>query len=424
MRKTALCVVALGCAFGVAAAQAAIVRGGGASRNDGGGGEVRVFLTATLASYSQELTASQQLWLINPDFLPVPVNLGNPDEPCAVTETMFCTYSVGAGESRLLHVTAAFNHLQLALFPLTPFQRQPDLTITWTVFGSGGVTLGEFVFANQDAGAEDWEFDLNLNGIAHGEHTLQVEFAFSFPEDKFDIYENLGLPSGDIRNSGLLPEELPYLIRNGTKLYIDEHSVPVEVDEVAPQVSVTGVTDGATYTLGSVPTAGCETTDADSGVHTPATLEITGGTSGGVGNFSATCSGALDNAGNEGPSVSVHYSVEHAFQGFFSPVDNVPVRNRLKAGQAVPLKFSLGGNFGLDILASGSPASAAMTCSGGLSDAIEETATPGSSTLSYDSVTGYYQYVWKTPKSYAGTCRALLLKLKDGTTHTAYFEFK
>ena len=32
-----------------------------------------------------------------------------------------------------------------------------------------------------------------------------------------------------------------------------------------------------------------------------------------------------------------------SFTGFFTPVDNLPVVNQVKAGQAVPLKFSLDG---------------------------------------------------------------------------------
>ena len=52
-----------------------------------------------------------------------------------------------------------------------------------------------------------------------------------------------------------------------------------------PGVDVTGVSDGATYTLGDVPTATCSTTDALSGVARTASLQVAGGTSNGVGTF-------------------------------------------------------------------------------------------------------------------------------------------
>ena len=49
------------------------------------------------------------------------------------------------------------------------------------------------------------------------------------------------------------------------------------IDKTKPVVAVTGVSDGATYTLGSVPTASCSTTDDRSGVHTQAALGTSGG---------------------------------------------------------------------------------------------------------------------------------------------------
>src|SRR6202040_2922909 len=73
---------------------------------------------------------------------------------------------------------------------------------------------------------------------------------------------------------------------------------PFNIDKTPPVVTVTGVTNGAIYTFGSVlPTAGCNTTDALSGVATNATVSVTGGTNG-AGTFTATCAGATDIAGN------------------------------------------------------------------------------------------------------------------------------
>ncbi|TKK90763.1 hypothetical protein FDA94_03075 [Herbidospora galbida] len=72
-------------------------------------------------------------------------------------------------------------------------------------------------------------------------------------------------------------------------------------DSAGPQVSVTGVADGATYRLRGAPTAGCVTVDRGSGVATQATLTLTGGTAAGVGVYTATCAGAEDNEGNVVP---------------------------------------------------------------------------------------------------------------------------
>ena len=83
----------------------------------------------------------------------------------------------------------------------------------------------------------------------------------------------------------------------------------VNIDVTPPTVTVTGVQQGAIYILGSVPNAGCNTTDALSGVATQATVAITGGNGQGEGQFTATCSGGTDNAGNLAAPVSVTYDV-------------------------------------------------------------------------------------------------------------------
>ena len=112
------------------------------------------------------------------------------------------------------------------------------------------------------------------------------------------------------------------------------------------------------------------------------------------------------------------------FSGFLQPVDNLPALNQVKAGQAIPVKFRLGGNQGLNILASGSPSSAQIACdASAVLDAIEQTVTAGGSSLTYDATTDTYTYVWKTDKSWANTCRQLRVTLTDGTMHEAHFKF-
>ena len=95
------------------------------------------------------------------------------------------------------------------------------------------------------------------------------------------------------------------------------------------------------------------------------------------------------------------------------------------AGSPVKAQVTpLAGDQGLSILAVGSPTSAKVACdgSGGI-DGIEETVNAGESSLSYDPVAEQYNYVWKTQKAWAGTCRQLMVELMDGTTHTATFQF-
>jgi hypothetical protein len=105
-------------------------------------------------------------------------------------------------------------------------------------------------------------------------------------------------------------------------------------------------------------------------------------------------------------------------------VANPPTINRAHAGQAIPMKFSLGGNFGLDILAPGSPTATQVNCSTGvLVNTATMTDTAGNSGLQFDPSSGTDTYVWKTSKSWAGTCQQFSLTLNDGTSHTAIFQF-
>src|SRR6185436_12594078 len=43
------------------------------------------------------------------------------------------------------------------------------------------------------------------------------------------------------------------------------------------------------------------------------------------------------------------------FAGFLSPVDNQPTRNIVKAGAAIPVKFSMNGYWGMALIATGYP---------------------------------------------------------------------
>lgn len=119
------------------------------------------------------------------------------------------------------------------------------------------------------------------------------------------------------------------------------------------------------------------------------------------------------------------FKYQYGWDGFFRPIENPEVVNIVKAGQSIPVKFSLGGDFGLDIFFADYPASKQIACS--INDgtsALDETVTAGGSTLQYDPTTQTYTYVWKTDKAWAGSCRQLDVKLADGTVHSATFQFK
>ena len=112
------------------------------------------------------------------------------------------------------------------------------------------------------------------------------------------------------------------------------------------------------------------------------------------------------------------------WDGFFHPVDN-DVLNVAKAGRAIPVKFSLNGDQGLEIFEVDYPKSIPIKCNGEEPvGEIEDTVTAGGSSLSYDDIEDEYTYVWKTEKGWANSCRQLVVRLNDGTSYEANFKFK
>ena len=118
---------------------------------------------------------------------------------------------------------------------------------------------------------------------------------------------------------------------------------------------------------------------------------------------------------------------EFAFQGFFAPVDNpgpnTSVVNTTSAGRGIPVKFSLGGNHGLDIFLEGYPKFVTSACDNSDTQAPVEATTASPGGLSYDPAANQYTYVWKTAKAWAGRCGLFQLGLQDGSNHQALFRF-
>jgi hypothetical protein len=145
-----------------------------------------------------------------------------------------------------------------------------------------------------------------------------------------------------------------------------------------------------------------------------------------------TCTITAHQAGNEAyqpaddvaQSFTINPAARFSFTGFHRPVHNLPVRNRVKAGRAVALRFSIGGNHGRDIIQSGSPTWRSVACDQVPSERkLEGTKATARTGLYYIRGTGRYEYVWRTDPDWAGTCGVFTLTLVDGTTHEALFRF-
>jgi hypothetical protein len=121
-------------------------------------------------------------------------------------------------------------------------------------------------------------------------------------------------------------------------------------------------------------------------------------------------------------AATADYTVEYPFTEFKAPVANPPGVNLVKAGQAVPIKFSLDGDRGLRILTP-PPTSRPIDCISGSADTALEAYPAGNSGLQYDAASDTYTWVWKTDPTWKG-CRTLTVALDDGTTREALFAFK
>ena len=88
-------------------------------------------------------------------------------------------------------------------------------------------------------------------------------------------------------------------------------------------------------------------------------------------------------------------------------------------GRAIPITFSLGADLGLNVLADGFPAS--RPCGGG---ALEPIGSPGDSALQYDAGAQQYVIVWKTSRDWAGSCRELVVRLRDGSEQSVEVTFR
>lgn len=195
-------------------------------------------------------------------------------------------------------------------------------------------------------------------------------------------------------------------------------------DTVAPVITLNGA-NPLQVGFGTVFTdPGATASDGCAGDLTNS-IVVTGSVDTNTVGFYALTYSVSDPSGHTDTKVRTVEVLPYNFTGFFAPIDNLPAVNEMKAGQAAPVKFSLGGNQGLNIFAAGSPSSVQINCNtNDPISVVEETETAGQSSLSYDAGSDRYKYTWKTESSWKNTCRLLTVTLRDGSVHTAKFKFK
>jgi hypothetical protein len=186
-----------------------------------------------------------------------------------------------------------------------------------------------------------------------------------------------------------------------------------------PQIFLGTPADGASYLVGSSQTVsfGCL-----SGIYLVVVTRCEGTAPYGstldtsvVGPHSFTVNAANDRGLTA--SATATYRVVYDFAGFDSPVDATGAIADAKAGEPVPLKFSLGGDRGLGVVTSVTWQTASCA------DWTPGSPQAAAGQLSYSAPSGRYTDAVSTSKSWKGSCRILVLELGDGTQHPVRVAF-
>src|SRR5436190_13412828 len=178
------------------------------------------------------------------------------------------------------------------------------------------------------------------------------------------------------------------------------------VDTTPPAITFSSPGNGATYTVGQQVWTSFSCDDGSGSGLNGCKGDVPSGTqldtsSLGPHTFTVTEYDRAVNVSHETHTFSVVYD----FSGFSSPAASYPTATSMKAGQAVPLKFSLSGYQGTDALAAGSPSWLRCGAAG---------PTSADGTLSYNASSDRYTFLAATSKEWAGSCRDFVLTLRDG----------
>jgi hypothetical protein len=102
-----------------------------------------------------------------------------------------------------------------------------------------------------------------------------------------------------------------------------------------------------------------------------------------------------------------------------------PELNKQNAGSVIPVKFTVGGDYGLAILGEDIAYSQKINCN--TKQPIgEETpiSTVKDKGLKFNYENEIYKFKWETLKQWDGTCRQLTMRFSNGQTVISYFKFK
>jgi predicted extracellular nuclease len=117
--------------------------------------------------------------------------------------------------------------------------------------------------------------------------------------------------------------------------------------------------------------------------------------------------------------------LRYDFAGFSRLVTDASTLNHANAGSSVPVHFRVPAARSADIFMPGFPQSQQTACGARVPlGAPEPVDSPGRSSMRRDAASNEFNFVWKTNKTWGGTCRRFRVMFKDGSTHDAHFAFK
>lgn len=236
------------------------------------------------------------------------------------------------------------------------------------------------------------------------------------------------VPDGaTLDTSTLGPRTVTVTARDGAGNETTASATVDVVDRDTPTVELRTPADGASYAVGAEVLADYECSDEPGGSGIVSCVgEVPDGAAldtatPGRRSFTVTATDAAGNTASR--TVGYEVGVVHDFKGFRWPVEDFPALNRWIAGEPVPVRFSLGGYKGLDVLAPGYPQVARVECGAGEQPSSGRPAR----SVSWHKRLRYrqhsYVFMWRTERDWTRDCRQFLIELKDGSLHRAEFRF-
>ncbi|WP_396215740.1 ExeM/NucH family extracellular endonuclease [Gemmatimonas sp.] len=113
----------------------------------------------------------------------------------------------------------------------------------------------------------------------------------------------------------------------------------------------------------------------------------------------------------------------YTWGGFLTPTRTLPTLTTAAAGFTANVRFSLSGNMGLGILKPGNPLMRPVNCTT-LAPLGSLASTTAVAPLAYVASTASYSYFWRTDRTWAGSCRELVLRFIDGSQQRAVYRFQ